>query len=58
MNTEIVMWCVKHAQRKNLRMWLREELIFTTHPQRKKALIEAILTLDELGDGVPPCSSG
>ena len=58
MNPERVMAQVKHAQRMNLRMWLREELIFTTHPQHKKVLIEAMLKLDQLGDGVPPCSGG
>ena len=58
MNTERVMAQVKHAQQKNLRMWLRQELIFTTQPHKKKALLEAILKLDQLGGGVPPCSGG
>ena len=40
---------VKHAQRKNLRMWLRQQLIFTTQPLKKKVLIEAILKLDRPG---------
>ena len=46
MNPERVMAQVKHAQRMNLRMWLRRELIATTHPLQKKALIEAILKID------------
>lgn len=58
MNPERVMARVKHAQRMNLRMWLRRELIATTHPLQEKVLIEAMLKLDQLGDGVPPCSGG
>ena len=46
MNTERVMAQVKHAQRMNLRMWLRRELIATTQPLKQKALIEAILKID------------
>ena len=46
MNPERVMAQVKHAQQKNLRMWLRQELIFTTQPLKKKALLEAILKID------------
>ena len=58
MNPERVMAQVKHAQRMNLRMWLRRELIATTQPLEQKALIEAMLKLDQLSGGVPPCSGG
>ena len=46
MNPERVMAQLKHAQKRNLRMWLRQELIFTTQPLKKKALLEAILKID------------
>ena len=46
MNPETVIARVKYAQRMNLRIWLRRELIATTHPLKKKALIEAILKID------------
>ena len=49
MNTERVMAQLKHAQRVNLRMWLRQELIFTNQPLKKKALLEAMLKLDRPG---------
>ena len=58
MNPERVMAQVKHAQRMNLRMWLRRELIATTQPLKQKALIEAMLKLDQLSGGVPPCGGG